>query len=165
MTELSLLDAIIILFILFKVSRAGQASLGNTLHSLIALSLLVALFLGLRLSSQLREALGGLSGFAEAVPGLGSRVLIIVLAWYLMRMIRERLGQFLEDLTPQPWRRKLTYVAEGLRTALLAAFILWIVEPWLAPNESQPSHAVMMVRAGDAWVESLFEESAPPRAL
>lgn len=159
MTELTLLDALIILFILFKVSRAGQAALGNTLHSLIALSLLVALFLGLRLSAQMRDVLGGLAGFMETVPGIGSRLLIIIAAWYLMRLLRERLGQFLEKLTPQHLRRPLTYVAEALRATLLAALVLWIVDPWLAPSSPDSSRAVLAVRAGDAWVEGLFDES------
>lgn len=157
MTELSLLDAIIILFLLFKVSRAGQLGLGNTLHSLIALSLLAALLLGLRLSSELRDLVGGLAGFADAVPGIGSRLLIIILAWYLMRLIRERLGELLESLTPERWRKPLTYLAEGLRAALLVGIVLWIVEPWLAPPASQPSQAVNMVRAADHWVERQIE--------
>lgn len=159
MAELTLLDALIVLFILFKVSRAGQVELGNTLHGLIALLLLIALFLGLRVNGQVRDVLGGLAGFMDAVPGIGSKLLLILAAWFVMRTIRERLGHFLEGLTPQNARRPLTYFAEGLRTLLLVGFILWIVEPWLAPSGPGTSRAVFLVRSGDAWVNSMLSAS------
>lgn len=164
MAELTLLDAAIVLFILFKVSRAGQAELGNVLHAVVALLLLIALLLGLRLNGQLRDVLGGLAGLMEAVPGIGSKLLVILAAWFAMRLVREKLGHFLESLTPQKARRPLTFFAEGLRTLLLVGFILWIVEPWLAPSGPGTSRAVLMVRTGDAWVARLLRPSSSTEA-
>lgn len=152
MTHLSLLDALVLLFLAWRISRAGKLGLGNSLHGLIALILIVALFLGLRIAAGLRELLSDMAGFINTVPGLGSRLLIVLAAWYLMRLLRERLGEWLESLTPPSRRVGLARLSEALRAVLLCALLIWLIEGWLAPTGPDTGLAVSWVRAADVWV-------------
>jgi len=157
MTELTLLDALIILFVLAKLSRAHKAQMGESMHALIAISLLIALFLGMRITSQVRDLMTGFAEFMHTVPGFGSKLLIILAAWYLMRLLRTRLGSALESITPQTLQKPITFVSEGLRAALLAGFIIWLADAWIAPNNPETSKSVLFVRAGDTLIAGLFD--------
>lgn len=162
MTELTLLDALIILFVLLRMTRIRQAELGESLHQLIALLLIVALFLGMRLGAQMRDLVSGVAGIFESVPGLGSRILIILLAWYLMRLIRTRLGHALESIIPIRAHRPITWVSETARALLLAGFIVWIIEPWLGDDAPNSSQAVKVIRAADQWIAERFRPAPTP---
>jgi hypothetical protein len=170
MQHLTLLDALAILFILLRIARAGSKSLGESLQALVALTLLAALLFGLRVTDQVRELLSGLAGFMQSVPGLGSRMLIVVAAWYLMRLVRKRLGDALQSVTPERWHRRLTLFSEGLRALLLAALLIWLVEPWLAPSGPGTARSVLAVRAADRWIATLSDrqgatQAPPPSAV
>lgn len=159
MQYLTLFDALVILFVLLRVARARGKSLGESLQKLIALTLLAALLLGLRVTSRVRDLLSGLAGFLESVPGLGSRLLIVVAAWYLMRLVRERLGGALESIAPQRWRTPIALFSEGLRALLLAALLIWLAEPWLGASGPGTARSVLAVRAADHWVATLMTDA------
>ena len=54
--------------------------------------LLIGLFFGLRMSRELRGLLADVADLFQVVPGLGSRLLILVGAWYLLRLLRRHSG-------------------------------------------------------------------------
>ncbi len=164
MTDLALIDAIILLFVLFRIGRAQRTTLGESLHALIALLLLVGLFLGFRMTSELRGLLNGVADLMQAIPGLGSKLLIILGAWYLLRLLRRRSGLWIEAAVPRKLHRRILPVIEGLRAALLAGFLVWLTEGWFdGPRQDTPL-IVQGVRIGDAWVARMVNESTRPDA-
>ena len=72
MVGLSLLDAAALLFVVFRIVRARTRSLGESLHALIALLLLIGLFLGFRMTRELRAVLSEAADLLQAIPGLGT---------------------------------------------------------------------------------------------
>ena len=59
MPEFALIDAAIVLFLLYRIGRARSAKLGDSLHSLGSLLLLIALFLGFRIAREMRGLVAG----------------------------------------------------------------------------------------------------------
>ena len=161
MTELTLTDALVALFVLVRIVGARSRALGESLHGLIALLLLVALFLGFRMTREIRGLLNDLADMMQAVPGLGAKLLIIVAAWYLMRLIRRQSGRLIEAGIPSGWHARLLPLTEGLRAALLAGFVLWLSESWFDPGHRAPL-SVQGVRLGDAWVERQIRRLTTP---
>ena len=98
-----MLDMLVAAYIGFRTLRAGGRELGRALHGLVSLSLLIALFRGLRLDARLRDLLKGIVAVADAAPGLGSGLLILLGAWYLMRLVRNHLGTILERFIALQW--------------------------------------------------------------
>ena len=134
--------------------------LGDSLHGLIALLLLIGLFLGLRMHRELRGLLGDLADSMQAIPGLGSKLLVVVAAWYLMRLIRRRSGAWIEAGVPRRLHSRITPLSEGPRAILLAGFVLWLAEGWFdGPPWTLPK-AVQAVRVGDTWLKSQLQ--GPP---
>jgi hypothetical protein len=169
MLDLTLIDAFALLYIIYRVARARSRSLGDSLHDLVALLLLIALVIGLRMTSELRQLLDGVAVSMQAVPGLGSKLLVIVGAWYLMRLLRKRSGYWIENAIPRRLHRHLAPVTEGVRALLLVAFLAWLVEGWFdGPRQATPK-LVQAVRVVDAWlVERMARTqhpSPPPGAL
>jgi hypothetical protein len=165
MTGLSLLDAVAVLFVLYRIGRANSRSLGESLHALIALLLLVALFLGFRMAREVRALLGEAADLLQTIPGLGSKLLIIVGAWYLMRLLRTRSGNWMEQAVPRRLHRRLTPLSEGLRALLLVGLLAWVTAGLFSgPPQSVPL-LVQGVRLGDAWVLRFLQETPSERAL
>ncbi|MCB1802108.1 MAG: hypothetical protein KDI82_10520 [Gammaproteobacteria bacterium] len=156
MTELTLLDAAVLAFFALSIVRARTRALGDSLHDMIALLLLIALFMGFRMASELRQVLGGIAEAMRAIPGLGSKLLIIVGAWYLMRLLRKRSGYWIEKTVPRHMHRKITPVSEGLRAALLAGFVVWLAEGWFDGPAHSPPKVVQAVRAGEARITGML---------
>jgi hypothetical protein len=162
MLDLTLIDAIALLYLVFRVVRGRTRSLGDSLHDLIALLLLVALIIGLRMTGELRQLLDGVATSMQAVPGLGSKLLVVVGAWYLMRLLRKRSGYWIEQGIPRRLHRRITPIAEGLRALLLVAFVAWLVEGWFdGPPRAAPK-LVQAVRFGDAWIDRQLSAPRPP---
>ena len=153
MLNISLLDAIAVVFIAFRLLRANRRNLGNSLHSLISISLLGVLLLGFRIASQLRGALGRIADFMSTVPGLGSKVLIILLAWYLIHLLRKKIAYWLEAALPESSHKTVTFISELLRTLILIILIAWLTENWFSPNNDAPL-IIQWVRLGDYWLLS-----------
>jgi len=154
MLNLTLIDALVFLYVLATVVRARGRTLGESLHGLIALLLLIGLFIGLRMTGEIRQLLGGLAQSMQAVPGLGAKLLIIIGAWYLMRLLRKRSGYWIESAIPRRVHARLLPISEGLRALLLAGFVMWLAEGWFdGPPQTTPI-VVDAVRAGDAWLDS-----------
>jgi hypothetical protein len=164
MTELTLLDAAVLVFIVFSVVRGRSRTLGDSLHGLIALLLVIGLFLSFRLASELRLVLGGLGETMRAIPGLGSKLLIIVAAWYLMRLLRRQSGLWIEKVVPSRLHGQITPISEGLRAALLAGFLVWLAEGLFEHAGPGLPKVVHAVRAGDAWLEGQLNPSPAPPA-
>ncbi|MCU7959722.1 MAG: hypothetical protein KZQ58_06925 [gamma proteobacterium symbiont of Bathyaustriella thionipta] len=151
MLNISLLDAIALVFIALRLLRAGRKNLGESLHSLITISLLAALLLGFRVASQLRGALSSMADFMSAVPGLGSKLLIILLAWYLIHILRKKIAYWLEAALPKSTHETITFISELLRTLILIILIAWLTENWFGPQQDAPL-IVQWVRMGDDWL-------------
>lgn len=132
--ELTLIDALIIIFILFKALKPAKVSLGSSIHGLIAVSLIIALILGLRLNAEMRDLLSGIANYMDVIPGLGSKLLIILASWYLMRLIRDRLGTWIEAAVPEQNLAPVTRYTEVIRSVLLISLILWIIEGFFDDN-------------------------------
>lgn len=162
MTDLTLIDAVVLLFVLFRIGRARNTTLGDSLHALIALLLIVALFLGFRMTNELRGLLSGVVDLMQGIPGLGSKLLIIIGAWYLMRLLRRRSGLWIEAAVPRQAHRRILPVIEGLRAALLAGFLVWLAEGWFDGPPQDTPLIVHGVRIGDAWVARMVSESTRP---
>jgi hypothetical protein len=165
MTGHSLLDAAAGLFVLYRVGRANSRSLGESLHALIALLLLVALFLGFRMAREVRALLGEAADMLQAIPGLGSKVLVIVGAWFLMRLLRTRSGNWMEKTVPRRLHRRLTPLSEGLRALLLVGFLAWLTSGLFSgPPRSAPL-LVQGVRLGEAWVLPFLQQTPSQRSI
>jgi hypothetical protein len=165
MTGLSLLDAAAVLFVLYRVGRANGRSLGESLHALIALLLLIALFLGFRMAREVRALLGETVDLLQTIPGLGSKVLIIVGAWYLTHLLRTRSGNWMERAVPRHLHRRLTPFSEGLRALLLVGFLAWLTSGLFSgPPQSTPL-LVQGVRLGDAWMLEFLQQTPSERAI
>lgn len=159
MTDLTLLDAAVLAFLVFSIVRARARALGDSLHDMIALLLLIALFMGFRMASEMRQVLSGIAETMRALPGLGSKLLIIVGAWYLMRLLRKRSGYWIGQIVPRHMHRIITPVSEGLRAALLAGFLVWLAEGWFDGPAHNTPKVVQAVRAGDARITSMLSPS------
>jgi len=157
MTDPSLIDAIVILFIAFKITRANSVSLGDSLHGLIAILLILSLLMGLQLASQLKGVLTGMAEFLQTIPGLGAKLLIAVGAWYLMRFIRTKLGYWLESVIPNKSHKPTTFGSEGFRALLLAVLVIWLFKGWFSDNPNESPTIVNLVRSGDAWFAENFK--------
>jgi len=152
MTGLSLLDAAALLFVLFRVGRAYRKSLGESLHGLIALLLLIALFLGFRMAREVRTLFGEAADLMQTIPGMGTKLLVIVGAWYAMRLLRTRSGDWIEKAMPRRLHRRLVPVSEGLRALLLIGLLAWLADGLFSgPPQSAPL-LIQGVRLGDAWL-------------
>ncbi len=162
MLELTLLDALAILFVFFRLARSHDKALGDSLHNLIALSLIVALLMGLRLTSEIRDLLGDMAGFINTIPGFGSKLLIVILAWYLMRLLRKRAAYWIEEGVPDALHRPLTRWSETLRALLLVGLVTWLAEGWFAPSGPGSPMVVKAVRQGDAWIATLVDPGQRP---
>jgi hypothetical protein len=164
MPAVSLTDAVVLLFVAWLVIRAGRRTLGESLHDLIGLLLIIGLFLGFRLAREIRGLLADMAVTAELLPSLGTALLVVVAAWLLLRLVRRRSGAWIERLVPGKRRRPLTRMVELVRGLLLAGFLLWLVEG-LYPRPPAPTPlAVNAVRAGDRWLHALTADPAGARA-
>ena len=167
MLDLTLIDAVAVLYVLYSIARARSRSLGDALHDLLALLLLIGLFLGFRAASEMRGVLNEAADMMRTVPGLGSKILIVVAAWYLLRLLRNRTGYWIEKALPTGSHRALLPLAEGLRALLLVGFIAWLAEGLFDPPPSPAPKIVEWVRAGDRLLDSTPHEqehapAAPP---
>jgi hypothetical protein len=163
MLDLSLIDAGVLLFVAFSVLRGRSRRLGDSLHALIALLLIIGLFLGLRMNREIRDMLGGVAESLNAVPGLGSKLLVVIGAWYLMHLLRQQSGNLIGRAIPTGWHSRIRPLVDGTRAALLAGFLIWLVEGWIdAPPQNLPV-AVQAVRAGDNWIRQQLQPE-PKRA-
>jgi len=151
MLNISLFDAIALVFIVLRLLRAKRKNLGQSLHSLITISLLSALLLGFRVASQLRGALSSMADFMSAVPGLGSKLLIILLAWYLIHILRKKIAYWLEAALPKSSHKTVTLISELLRTLILIILIAWLTENWFGSQHDAPV-IVQWVRMADGWL-------------
>jgi hypothetical protein len=162
MLDLSLLDAAVLLYVLLLVARSGSRQLGESLHDLIALLLVVGLFLGFRMAREVRGLLSGVAELMQAIPGLGTRILIIVGAWYLMRLIRQQSASWIEQAVPGARRKGLTRISEGSRALLLAGFLVWLAEGLFDEPPATVPAAVTAVRTGEAWVTRWLRPAEQP---
>ena len=153
-----MLDGLFLGFVVFRTVRAGGRVLARSLHGLVSLVLLVSLFLGLQLDARLRDLLAGIVSPADAAPGLGGRLLVVAGAWYLMRLARTRLGGLLEAAVPARRQRPTLFTIEALRASLLAALVVWIMEPLFEANHPGTPVSVRTVRIVDNWAA----RHAPP---
>lgn len=158
MLDLSLIDIAFIMFIIFKITRANSASLGDSLHGLIAILLILSLLMGLQLGAELKGALTGLAEFLQTIPGLGIKLLIAIATWYLMRFIRTKLGYWLESVIPTTSHRTITYVSEAFRALLLAFLVVWLFKGWFSTDPGENPNIVNYVRKVDTW----FAENIRP---
>ncbi|NNJ92198.1 MAG: hypothetical protein HKP55_11020 [Gammaproteobacteria bacterium] len=151
--NLTLLDALIILFVLFKTFKPPSVSLGDSLHGLISIVLIIALILGLKLNTEMRGLVAGVADMMSIIPGLGSKLLVIIAAWYVMRLIRKKLGYWIEGIIPKTKHKAITRISEVIRSVLLVALLLWVFEGFFETSADTPV-AVNGVRALDYWVSS-----------
>lgn len=158
MLDLTLIDAAALLYVLYSVARARSRSLGDALHDLFALLLLIGLFLGFRAASEMRGVLSEIADMMRTVPGIGSKVLIVIAAWYLLRLLRKRTGYWIEQAVPNGSHRALLPLAEGLRALLLVGFIAWLAEGLFDPPPSPVPKIIEWVRAGDRLMDSTAHE-------
>lgn len=156
-TGLSLVDAVALIFVGYRVARANARPLGESLHGLIALLLLVGLFLGFRMASEMRALVGEAANVMQAIPGFGTKLLVILAAWYLMRRLRTRSGFWIESAIPRRLHAKIVPVVEGLRAALMVGFIAWLAEDLFDQRSPATPWLVQRVRAGDAWIAGLLQ--------
>lgn len=131
---------------------ASKRTLGDALHDLISLTLIIGLFIGFRLSGEVRALLGNLADAIAIIPGLGSRLLLIIIAWIIMRIIRKRVSYWIEDSLPQRTRQSATFYVEGFRALLFSAFILWLTDSWFSTDPAQAPLSVQAVRALESMV-------------
>jgi hypothetical protein len=166
MLDLALLDGLVILYVAWRLYRGTRRELGESLHDLVALALLLGLFFGFRMAAEIRVLLSGLADWMEVVPGLGSKLLLLVLAWLLFRLLRKRTGAWIQAAVPRKTHRPLAVATEGLRAVLLAGFVLWLVEGWFEPFGEQVPRSIAGVRLVDAhvaaWVYGLGGASHAP---
>jgi hypothetical protein len=151
--NLTLLDALIILFVLFKTFKPPSVSLGDSLHGLISILLIIALILGLKINNEMRGLVAGVADMMSIIPGLGSKLLVIIAAWYVMRLIRKKLGYWIEGIIPKIKHQPITRISEVIRAVLLVALLLWVFEGFFETDADTPI-AVYGVRALDQWVSS-----------
>lgn len=156
-TGLSLVDAVALVFVGYRVARANARPLGESLHGLIALLLLVGLFLGVRMASEMRALVGEAANVVRAIPGFGTKLLVILAAWYLMRRLRTRSGFWIELAIPRRLHAKIVPVVEGLRAALMVGSIAWLAEDLFDERSPATPWLVQRVRAGDASIAGLLQ--------
>lgn len=162
----SLLDAFALLFVVYRIARANGRPLGESLHTLLALMLVVGLFLGFRMTREVRAVLGEAVDLLQAIPGLGTKLLVIVGAWLLLRLLRRRSGEWLENAIPRRLQARILPVTEGVRAVLLAGLIAWLAEGFFdGPPQTAPK-LVRGVRLGDAWIAQRLQPASqiPSRA-
>jgi hypothetical protein len=159
MWDLALIDAAVLLYVLLLVARSGSRKLGESLHDLIALLLIMGLFLGFRMAREIRGVLADMAELVQAIPGLGSRLLVIVGAWYLMRLIRQRSAFWIEQAIPGTRHKGLTRISEGVRAVLLAGFLVWLAEGLFDQPPARVPLAVDLVRHGEDWIERMLQPS------
>ena len=160
MLDLSLLDAAVLLYLVLLVGRAGSRRLGESLHDLIALVLIVGLFLGFRMAREIRSLLSDLAELMNAIPGLGSRILIIAGTWYLMRLVRQHSASWIEQAVPGTRRKGLTRISEGLRALLFTGFLVWLAEGLFDEPPATVPVAVTAVRTAEDWIEQMLQPAA-----
>ncbi len=153
-----LVDILLLLFVLWRVFRAGARKLGESLHDLISLLLLAALVMGLRIASELQALLTSVAGFFNAAQGVGLRILIVVAAWYLLHLLRRHLADWLESIAPSRLRPAMVRISEALRALLLGVLLIWLFEGWMEPSGPDTSLAVNLVRNLDVGLLRLMAQ-------
>lgn len=151
MLNITLLDALVVLFVLWRLARGLRRPLGESLHDLIGLLLLLGLFFGFRMAAEIRAVLAGTAAWLDIAPSLGAKLLMIVGAWYLLRLFRRRAGAWLEGILPRRSHRAGSVACEGLRALLLVGFLLWLFEGWFDPFGPDVPQSVQAVRLVDAY--------------
>jgi hypothetical protein len=149
MTGLGLIDAAALLFLAVRVGRASHRRLGESVHGMFAWLLLVGLALGFRLASELRQVLGTAADWLQAVPGLGTKLLIIVGAWYIMRLLRTRSGDWIQQAVPARLHGRLLPFTEAGRALLIIGLLAWLVEGLFPDPPSPAPYLVELVRVID----------------
>ena len=140
-----MLDFLILIFLVLRVRAASRKKLGEALHALLSLMLLVGLFLGFRVTDEVRYLLNELADAVALASGLGWKLALLVAAWYAMRLLRKRAGYWLEAAMPEGWGKPVTLASEALRSLLLMGFLVWLAESWFAEGGDAP-YSVQCVR-------------------
>ena len=164
MLDLTLIDAAALLYVLYSVARSRSRSLGDALHDLLALLLLVGLFLGFRAASEMRGVISEVAEIMRTVPGLGSKLLIVIAAWYLLRLLRKKTGYWIGQAVPKRLHRALLPLAEGLRAVVLVGFIAWLAEGLFDPPPAQVPALIEWARVGDRMMDGIGETGPGPGA-
>ena len=157
MFGLTLPDAAAVLYLVWRVVHARKVGLGDSLHGLLTLVLLIALFLGFRITRELRELLGNLADAMQAIPGLGSKLGVIGGAWYLSRLLREQTAYWIERRVPAHLHRRTTALSEALRAGLLTGFIAWLAQGWYEPATSDVPYIVQALWVSRSWTDDLLQ--------
>lgn len=130
MPALGLLDAFVIFFLWIKVKRAKKRSLGDSLHDLIALILIISLFWGFGLAASIRRLTYGVADNLNLLSGLGSRLLLIIAAWYVLHFFKHKMAYVIENMIPEQKHQRLSLMLAFLSGLLLSIFILWFFQSW-----------------------------------
>jgi hypothetical protein len=165
MYNLTLIDSVALLFILYRVLRAHKKPFAESIQGLISITLIVSLLMGFRISAEIRQLISNMAGFMDMAPGIAGKILIIFLAWYLVHLLRSRPGNWLAALFPLPVQRPLIRWLEAARALVFFILLVWIIEGWYAPDNPNSPLIIKAVRQGNAWITVLTSPSGQDHTL
>ncbi len=145
MNKLALLDLVILVFVALRTIRARYRSVGDSLHGLIGLLLLLGLLMGARMDHWLKHALTNAADKLGLPPGLGLSLLLIVAVWLLMRVLRHNLAGWLQSLIPPRLAKAVTITSE-LCKALLVSVLMVTVLQWFYPQQGALPLVIIWIR-------------------
>lgn len=130
---LQFVDLLLSAYLLWGIWKGYRRKLGRELEALIKLLLLLAWVWGFGAFSWLRNNLDGLIEESPVSAGMLSSLLVLLLTFYLLYLLRERLAGAIESRISKAKARGWGAVAGLVRSAAWSAFLLLLLDklPWI----------------------------------
>jgi len=129
----SIIDLVVLIYLAWGLFKGLRRRLGRELEALIKLALLLAWLWGFGAFSWLRNTLDGLAQASPLSAGMLGSLLVILLSFYLLYLVRERLAGAVDQHLSKTGSRLMGGIVGLLRAATWSAALLLVVEklPWL----------------------------------
>ena len=130
--SLQFIDLLVIAYLAWGLLKGLRRRLGRELEALIKLLLLLAWLWGFGAFKWLRNNLDGLAQASPVSSGMLGSLLIIILSFYLLHLLRERLAGAIDRRLSTTGSRISGAVAGLVRSAAWAGALLLLAEklPW-----------------------------------
>ena len=131
--SLHFVDLMVLSYLGWGLFKGFRRRLGRELEALIKLLLLLAWLWGFGAFQWLRDTLDGLVEASPISAGMLGSLLIIILSFYLLYLLRERLAENIDQRLSSSGSRTLGAITGLLRTTAWSTALLLLLEklPWI----------------------------------